>query len=104
MSNKNNIKLKNSEPELETSEKLAQNENNMFDPKRDPPTIAKMAGLFFRLYVPALFTTLMGFLVPIANAVFAGRMNDPTKLAVVGLANVVHAIMVMSFMIGLNSA
>lgn len=71
---------------------------------RDPPTTVMMASLFFKLYVPAIFTNVMGFLVVIVNAIFAGRMNDPYKLAAVGLANVCHAVMVMAFMIGLNSA
>ena len=38
------------------------------------------------------------------NAVFAGRMNDPVLLATMGLSNVIFFMMVLSLMIGINSA
>ena len=37
------------------------------------------------------------------NAIFAGQMNDPTKLAVVGLANVFIEVLILSMMVGLNT-
>ena len=76
----------------------------MFDPKSEPPTTSKMFACFLKIVVPAIFTNLIAFATVIINGVFAGRMNDPVKLAVVGLASVCVNIMVSSIMIGLNSA
>ena len=76
----------------------------MFDPKSDPPTTGKMVGVFCKITVPSICTNVLAFLTGTINAVIAGRMNDPSKLAAVGLANVCHAVMVLSLMIGLNCA
>ena len=46
----------------------------------------------------------MGFLTVLVSAIYAGHMNDPVKLAAVGLANVSCNIMIDSIMVGLNSA
>ena len=40
----------------------------------------------------------------VINATIAGRMNDPAKMAAIGLANVCHVILILGFMIGLNAA
>ena len=76
----------------------------MFDPKSAPPTNGRMASLFCKLVIPAMFTNVLGFCSVLANAIFAGRMNDPTKLAVVGLTSVCHNLLLLSLLIGLNSA
>ena len=76
----------------------------MFDPNSDPPTNSKMTSLFCKLAVPAVVTNIMAFQAPLVNSVFAGRMNDPTKLAAVGLSSVINNLMMLSLMIGLNSA
>jgi Na+-driven multidrug efflux pump len=36
----------------------------------------------------------MVMIAPLTNAVFVGRMNDPTKLAAVGIANVILMLMI----------
>ena len=46
----------------------------------------------------------MGTAAVVTNGVFAGRMNDPIKLASVGLAGVCVNLMVLSIMLGLNCA
>ena len=38
------------------------------------------------------------------NTAIAGRMDDPTKLAGVGLANMCLVIMILSLLTGLNAA
>ena len=63
-----------------------------------------MFKLILKLAIPAVFTNMLGFIGIVINAIFAGRMNDPTMLAAVGLTNVCTVIMIMSFMIGLNAA
>ena len=60
----------------------------MFDPNEPPPTTCRMTKLFCKLAVPAILTNIMCLGTVVANAIFAGRMNDPAKLASVGLANV----------------
>ena len=59
---------------------------------------------FLKLAIPAIFTNLAAFATVVTNSVFAGRMNDPVKLASVGLSSVCVNIMVLSIMIGLNAA
>ena len=76
----------------------------MFDAKSDPPTPGKMVGVFFKLAVPSIITNFMGQLTMFINTGFAGRMNDPTKLAAVGLGSVCTTIMIAGFLIGVNSA
>lgn len=63
-----------------------------------------MTSLFCKLAVPAVFTNVLSFLTLLVNAVFAGQMEDPAKLAAVGLSGVVVAMMMLSLLIGLNSA
>lgn len=63
-----------------------------------------MASLFCKLALPAIFTNIMGFLSTLVSTILVGRMNDPTLLAVVGLANVCHVILILSLLLGLNAA
>lgn len=76
----------------------------MFEPNSDPPALGRMIACFLRIAVPSVFTNLLGFLTIVTNNVYAGRMNDPVKLAVVGLTGVCCNLMVLSILIGLNSA
>ena len=77
----------------------------MFDPSCDPPpATCTMFTLFLRLVVPAICTSVLGMVTFVTNSVFAGRMDDPVKLAVVGLAGTCCNIMVNSLMIGLTCA
>ena len=76
----------------------------MFDPAEPAPSSKSMCKLFTRLVIPAIFTNVMAFVSVVINAVFAGRTNDPSKLAAVGLANVCHSVMILSLLIGLNAA
>ena len=88
-----------------TAEESAKSkEDQMFDPKREPPTTCKIITLFLKLAVPSILTNLLGFATVVTSGVFAGRMNDPVMLAVVGMSNVCCSLMVMGFMIGLNAA
>ena len=97
-------KKANSQPLLEISFDKKIEEEDMFDHNSNPPTTSKMASLFCWLAVPAVMTNFMGFLAPLANSIFAGRMNDPTKLAVVGLSNAILMLMIQSLLVGLNTA
>ena len=64
-----------------------------------------MFTIFLKIAVPAIATNLLGLANVITNSVFAGRMDDPAlKLSVIGLTNVCCFLMVLSIMIGLNSA
>ena len=86
------------------STRADKSDDAMFDPTNEPPTTGAMASLFCRLAVPASATNLIAFVTVIVNAVFAGRMNDPALLATIGLSNVICFGMVISVMIGINSA
>ena len=63
-----------------------------------------MVSIFLEISIPAIFTNVIAYCTIINNGVFAGHMNDPIKVAVVGLSNVCCMIMVQSFLIGVNSA
>ena len=82
----------------------AREEKQMFDPKSDPPTTRQIYGLFFKLAIPAILTNVLGILTLLVSAIYAGRMNDLSKLAAVGLANVFCMIMIEPIIGGLNSA
>ena len=63
-----------------------------------------MCRIFCKLAVPAACTNLLGYATALCNTIFAARMNDPVKLAAIGLANVCLLVLVLSFMLGLNAA
>ena len=76
----------------------------MFDPKSQPPATCKLLTLFLRLAVPAILTNVMGYGTIVINGVFAGRMNDPEKLAVIGLTSVFCNVLGIALVTGINSA
>jgi len=63
-----------------------------------------MLMIFGQLAVPAIITNLMFFVCEIAMLAFAGMLEDPVYIAVVGLSGTCCYIMVFSIMLGLNSA
>jgi len=67
-------------------------------------TTSQMSRVFCKIAVPAVLTNLLGYITVLSNTIFAARMNDPVMLAVIGLANVCHTIMILSLLIGLNAA
>ena len=79
-------------------------EKDMFDPESDPPSTNKITTIFCKLAVPSCVTNFVAMIPPLTNTYFAARMNDPTKLAAIGLANVILMLMVQSLLTGLNSA
>ena len=89
------IKEPSSASILRNSEKQKTSvDQDMFERRSVPPTSSKMASLFCWIAVPAVTTNIMAMIAPFTNAIFAGRMNDPTKLAAVGLANVILMLMI----------
>ena len=60
--------------------------------------------LFLKLAVPAILTNVMGYGTVVINGVFAGRMNDPEKLAVIGLTSVFCNMLGIALVTGINSA
>ena len=63
-----------------------------------------MSSVFAKIAIPSIFTNLLGFLVVVTNTIFSGHMDDPTKLAVVGLCSVICNVFVLSITLGINSA
>ena len=60
-------------------------------------------GKFFKLAVPATVTVLVNVLVVTTNLVFVGHLNDSTKMASVGLGNMIIFIFANAAFIGMNS-
>ena len=63
-----------------------------------------MLSVFLKLAVPAVLTNLMDHAIAVTNEVIAGRMDDPEKLASVGLATSTCHLMILSLLIGINAA
>ena len=76
----------------------------MFNPQNTPPDSGLLMKTFLRIAIPSIVTNLLGFASIVTQTVFAGTLKDPINLAVVGLAGTFCAIMVLSLMLGLNSA
>ena len=76
----------------------------MFDPKNKPPKTSRMFRTFIRIALPAMLTNLSAFTTVIVAYTFTGHMNDPVKLAALGLAYSVNSMLVVNLLIGLNAA
>ena len=83
---------------------LSESQDEDAEDSSEKVTLARMAKVFCKQAVPAICTNLLGYVTVVANTIFAAKMNDPVKLAVIGLSNVYHNIMILSLLIGLNSA
>ena len=79
-------------------------DDTMFDPQSTQPSTNKMLSIFLKIAVPSILTNILAFASVVTNTIFAGTLEDPINLAVVGLAGTCVSIMVQSVMIGLNSA
>ena len=76
----------------------------MFDPEAPQPSTGSLFLKFGRLAAPAIVTNILSFMCNINMVIFAGRMDDPINVAVIGLAISCTAIMMLAIMIGLNMA
>ena len=97
------MKIEKKQKLLEESENSSQENkedhiDDMFSPQAEPPTTYKMFTCFIKLAIPAIFTNLAAFATVVTNGVFAGRLNDPSKLAVVVLTSVCCNIMIQSLL------
>lgn len=76
----------------------------MFDPRSAPPTTGKLLKTFVSLAVPAILTNVLFMLCSVILVIFAGQLDDPKYVAVIGLTNSFCALMILSLMIGMNAA
>ena len=63
-----------------------------------------MLKLFTKIAVPVVLTNFGWLTSPLIVIMIASRMNDPVKLAVVGLSSSICNIVVLSVLLGLNAA
>ena len=89
------------ETEIEKNQDASQ---KLFDAKSPSPTSGKLLWLFCKLLVPCILTNFCEFFTMTVSMVFAGRMNDPNKLAAVGLSSLYINIIMDGFLSGLNRA
>ena len=78
--------------------------DKMFLPDSEPPTTGKVISTFLKIATPAAVTNTVAYAVCISNQMFAGHLNDATKLAAVGLTDVILNIFITSLLVGLNAA
>lgn len=62
-----------------------------------------MLTCYGKITVPITISNVIGQLIFLVNAIFAGQMNDEVSLAAVGLGDVITSILVLTFLIGLNN-
>ena len=79
-------------------------ERDLFDPTKDPPSDRALLSIFSKITIPAVLTNLLFYATIISDNVFAGHMEDPKNLAVVGLTNTSSQVMVHLLLLGLNAA
>ena len=77
---------------------------SMFKPESEPPTNCQMLKTYTKISVPMTLSNVIGQLIFLINAIFAGRMNDEVSLAAVGLGEVCTTMIVLSFLIGINAS
>ena len=75
----------------------------MFDPKSDTPTTYQMLETFVKICTPIIISSAL-VKTKMINSIFAGYMNDPVQLAVVGLSATCCNMMVQSISCGVNYA
>ena len=79
-------------------------ERDLFDPASTQPTTCKLYKIFLKLAVPAVLTTVLFCLCNVILVIFAGMLDDPIYVAVVGLTWTSVHTLAYSVIIGLNSA
>ena len=63
-----------------------------------------MAKTFAKLAIPSIITGFLSFLCNVTMVFFAAHMPDSINVAVVGLASSMCAVMMLSLLIGINTA
>jgi multidrug resistance protein, MATE family len=57
-----------------------------------------------RLAIPSIFSAILSFLIEMINLIFVGHLNDPAKIAGVGMGNMTVNLLAMSIIYGMNSS
>ena len=74
------------------------------DETKAPKSLAQMMNHFFSIAVPTVMQCFLQRLTMIINTIFVGRLNDVNKLAGVGLATTISAILCITVIEGINGA
>lgn len=79
-------------------------EEDMFDPASTPPSTWKIFRTFLRLTIPAILTNVLFTMCNVILLIYAGLIDDPIYVAVVGITGTLANFMILSILIGLNGA
>ena len=82
----------------------ARSKEEMFSRDSAPPRLKVMVACFYDIALPAIVSNSLGFIMVTANSICAGRLDDPSILAAVGLGNVCCLICFVTMYMGLNGA
>ena len=63
-----------------------------------------MTCTFFKVSIPLVIRQNLVYLVLLINVIFAGRLNDPAKMAGVGLGTTMNHILGLCILFGMNNA
>ena len=80
-------------------------ELNLFNPIQDqPPSQCLLLTTFGKLAGPSVVTCMLSYFCNFTMVIFAAQMPDPINVAVIGLASSLTGIMMLSLLIGMNTA
>ena len=67
-------------------------------------TLGQMTLAFFKLSLPLLIYENMFYIIVVINVILAGRLNDSTKMAGIGLGTTFNHIFGLCILFGINNA
>ena len=70
----------------------------------EPPTFCQMTSSFFKISIPLIIRQNLCYAVLLINVIFAGRLNDPAKMAGVGLGTTMNNVLGLCILFGINNA
>ena len=71
---------------------------------RAPLTCKQMTYQFLKTSIPLVVRQNLTYAVLLVNVIFAGRLNDPAKMAGVGLGTTMNHILGLCILFGMNNA
>ena len=71
---------------------------------QEEQTLGQMTLEFLKLSLPLLIFENMFYIIIVINVIFAGRLNDSTKMAGIGLGTTFNHIFGLCILFGINNA
>ena len=72
--------------------------------KKESLTFGQMTWQFLKISIPLVIRQNLVYAILLINVIFAGRLNDPAKMAGVGLGTTMNHILGLCILFGMNNA